>query len=314
MLAKKLIYFVLLLCLAGIAVPALYGQGTIPCSNATLNGKYILNGYGTNVQLDLLGLIQAQQHIEDIGYLVLDGSGNVSNGSLNETVEKTSTTSTPSGTYSLLASCFGTITLTINGSPRHYQLSSSTPLAGASGISSDLYLIDTDGGTDIALRGTRTFDPAGGCTTNILNGHVAVGDGHGGLSSENVSAAAQITFNADGTFNLTENGSTNGTIVSVQRSGTYGVQGDCTVQLFADSASGGLLVGTVYLEIPQPVATNASVQASITPVVADLCPGCKGSFELDWQPASNSGNWQPVVWDTGSVAGEFELGLQPPQN
>jgi hypothetical protein len=296
MTTRKIVHSLLFACFAIIAIPAMHAQVGLSCSNATLNGKYVIAGAGTNVHLDLLGLLEAQQHVEDLGYLVFDGQGNISGGALTETIDNTSTSSTPSGTYSISGGCSGNITLTVNGSARNYSL-----LTGASQdqVAASFSLGESNGGTDIVLRGSRTFDPAGGCSTTILGGDIGMGDGQGGFGNESVSATAQVVFNTDGTFNLTESGSTNGTITTLQRTGTYAIAPDCTVSLYADEASGGFPVGTLYLEIPQQTTSNAA--RSLSTNAFDHCAGCKGDLDLTWQPFTNTSEWQPTTFDTGNT-------------
>jgi len=282
MSAKRLTLFIALIFgFAGIIAPALHAQG-FPgngCSNGDLNGKYVIGGSGRNVDLDLLGLIELQQHVEDLGYLVFDGNGNVSQGNIDEEVDSNATDSSVTGTYDILASCVGTITLNVNGSTRNYSL---LPFPTPGGMSSFTFF-NSQAGTEIALGATRTFDPAGGCAANILYGNVGSGDGHGGSGGMAVSGITEIAFNSDGTFNLMGLGSDNGQISNEQITGTYEVTPDCTARLL--QSGGSVEIGRIQLEFSQATSSaNASVQPA---VAAPFSPG--GKFIVEWTPASNSG-------------------------
>lgn len=285
MSAKRLTLFLALVFgFTGIAAPSLHAQG-LPgngCSDGDLNGKYVIGGSGRNVDLDLLGLIQFQQHVEDVGYLVFDGKGNISQGNIDEKVDSNATDVSVSGTYDILASCVGTITLDVNGATRNYSL---LPAAVPGGMSSFTFF-DSQSGTDIALEATRTFDPAGGCATNILYGDLGSGDGSGGAGGMAVSGITEIAFNSDGTFSLMGLGSDNGQISNEQITGTYAVASDCSVQLFQSGSS--VEVGRIQLEFSQTGSpANALMQPAAANSNAPMPIG--GDFLVTWEPASSSG-------------------------
>lgn len=216
-------------------------------------------------------------------------------------MDTASNNSSPTGTYSISATCIGTMTLNVNGTSRHYNFLMG-PVAG--GVP-EFSFNEVDSGAEMAITATHTLDPSGGCIQSMLNGHILSSAISGGVGGNDSAEIVEISFKADGTYQLTGQGSVNGQQFTGQGTGTYAVGSDCNVTLFVtDQSSARQSAGTVQLQFraqdSAPVSTLA-IKPQATPAnIMDQCPTCAhGGLDLTPSLFENVAGKGTTGWSQG---------------
>lgn len=194
---------------AAVSAHAQYG-----CYEGNLNGKFVVEGGGKKVTLDLLGAVTLEQEHNTIGYIVLDGTGNVTDGKIEEEVDNTMTEHTGvTGTYTLSGNlCAGTLTVQAAGYHRTFALTV-TSLDPAKGIAGAFSLLPNGGnGEDEVYTADQMTDPStvemaarapmssltpnatGGCTADMLIGNSFSGTLDGGTGGNVTKGTFKATF------------------------------------------------------------------------------------------------------------------------
>src|SRR5271157_2332422 len=204
MIVRKLGFALLLgLCFS------VYASAT--CSNATLVGNYGFTITGTD---------SAGSLASSVGQLTADGAGKITGVFANSTAGVISTNVALTGTYSVKASCTGTVTITPSGGTvTNFKLVVVTDGA-------QFELTETKAGSSqygyALAQGKATCTNAGIKNTFGFRG--------GGYNSSLAPYAwdGQVKFNGLGAVTGSESASFGGTIESFALTGTYNVNSNCT--------------------------------------------------------------------------------------
>jgi hypothetical protein len=150
----------------GLTAGSLFAQGAGPFSNGSLSGSFAFTDAGSST----VGPLAAG------GLLTLDGSGNISSGTLDVNNNGTTASGTPSGTYAIASNGRGTLTFgtATNGVSQYaiYLTSSQGNL-----------LLGLDSG--LTSRGTA-FSQSGGLSASSLQGNYALNLDLGTTSEEDI--------------------------------------------------------------------------------------------------------------------------------
>ncbi|MEF9388622.1 hypothetical protein V4890_23815 [Ralstonia solanacearum species complex bacterium KE056] len=204
------------------------------CNNASLNGKYVLDGQGDTYQTCILGVLCTQHStLSTTGYVVADGNGNITSARLfeatNSGVQDTGIVQ-GAGTYSVTNCDSGTLNLALNGQSMTFNMD--VDEVDANGLAHSAAALDGDAGYDEALRMIRTVDPTGAlaCSTGTtLNGRQTNGIERGHDTSGNPrSSLTYLNFNGGSITGGEKIGTPTGFTTSAI-SGTYTMNADCSV-------------------------------------------------------------------------------------
>ncbi|HLJ86956.1 MAG TPA: hypothetical protein VKZ53_09030 [Candidatus Angelobacter sp.] len=254
------------------------------CTNASLNGKYVISGQGDIftpiLELNLFGILvqvgQTDTTTSTVGYIVADGSGNITSARLfqatNAGVSDTDLTTNP-GTYNITDCDNGTFSLTFGSTTFNYNIDLDRVEGSADpnpGLAHGAQALDDDAGRDEAFELSRTVDPSGCGSTFNLGGIRTSGTERGtSPNGDKVSAIISMDFSAAGTFSGTERKSDSGSFTNTAYTGIYTVNGDCTV--------------TATRTIPNPGTSGAHVitgpDGRVTPIRAWIWKGDQKDIE-----------------------------------
>jgi hypothetical protein len=149
MIRKKLVFLCTIV--AALCLTARTQAQATSCSNANLNGKYVFSGHGQRFDLNLLGILTIQHRVETEGYVIVDGSGNVTASNVVVAVDGTSTTSKDSGSYSIDSDCTGTLTLNDPSGLLSFDINLQSPTSGSIPIATYFSASDNVNGVDLEL-------------------------------------------------------------------------------------------------------------------------------------------------------------------
>jgi ChpA-C len=264
-----------LLCFIAVAL-FVSGAQAQTCSNAALNGKYAIGGHGKNFVLDVLGVVTDSQHVEEVGFVVADGSGNISAATIHKEVESQMTTATYTGSYSLNSNCQGSLALTDTANPSDsptFNIQVDSFLNTNNSTVRQFSAVETDGNAEVGLGASRSQDPVGGCTQSILAG-VTMGDsGEGGTGNQEATAVFETTFNADSTVVGSGTESSDGVKSPLTINGTYTVNSDCSVTI----NQAGIEPGILQLIIVPVTQGATAMQAGVRPLASGAQGAAVGS-------------------------------------
>jgi uncharacterized protein (TIGR03437 family) len=210
------------------------GSGILPapqpsnCSTATLNGMYTFNSTGYTLSG---GVVSGSANIA--GLLQFDGQGNLSANLTTATAGTLSPEVTLTGTYSIVSTCLGTVTLTDSNSNSYVMAFS---IYTATAANSDFYanlarsgqFLVSGGGHNVSLETPAT------CSVSTLNGTYSVSlSGRAIASSGNFAGSYQSigTATFDGNGNVTVAGTANSNLLqgaSFSFGGTYTLSSNCS--------------------------------------------------------------------------------------
>ncbi|HMG03684.1 MAG TPA: hypothetical protein VK596_11155 [Edaphobacter sp.] len=245
--------------------------------------------------VDLLeGIFHFEQERNTTGYIVLDGSGNITDGKLDEEIDSTLTEHTAvTGNYTFngLNGCDGTLTVQATGYKRTFNLSVTSLNQTTREGGSFSLLANGDNGDDGVYTGTKTQDPsttnlaanssmakltsnaAGGCTADMLNG-LSFNSLVDGGTGENVrKGTIKFIFSNSGSqsgvvnVGVTEIVIVDGVLQDPLTTNYNGVVNpDCTVEV----DSGTTKVGEFVLS--HSVLAGITTSSAVTPAAAALVP------------------------------------------
>lgn len=217
------------------------------CTNASFTGAY---GFA-------LDGVDGSTAMAVVGQMISDGKGNITSGT--ETVSAGGTiTSNASltGTYSLIANCTGTMTVTASGLPiAHFAVTFAL-------TSKRVEMVESDTGTGVfgyaLARGNSICTLAGTKATYGFQG--------GGSESPAIATAfeGEFAFNGAGKLSGTETASAGGTLISGAITGTYQINADCTgssaITLTGDTETGNFVVVNGGLTLLAITTNSGAVQ------------------------------------------------------
>lgn len=226
--------------LAGLlAGPALAQTATVPCSAATLNGKYTLTLTGRTLSSGAAAAV-----FDGLGTATFDGASKVTFTGNYDSAAANFQAFTYSGTYTLPSSCFGTITFT-SGLQASFVIT-----AWSGGQQFDLSGAQTAPGTTpvLVFGGSGTNVGPVACATASVSGpytYYAVGSSIvGSAISDAANEGGTLYFDGEGdvTANYTNTSSQSGAS-SGSGTGAYTVTSTCTGSATVkDSVTGAMRI------------------------------------------------------------------------
>jgi len=306
----KLMRIALMIVAAVFAAVSAHAQYS--CIESNLNGKFVVEGGGKKVTLNLLGAVILEQEHNTTGYIVLDGAGNITDGKLDEEIDSTITEHTGvTGTYTLSGNlCSGNLTVQASGYQRTFVLNLTSMNVTTHDGDSFSLLPNGGNGEDEVYTAEKTDDPSttnltvnnsraklaaaasGGCTADMLAGQSFSGTVDGGTGGNTTKGTFRATFNPSeqqGLINITwlETDINNGVTIPLTTNNYNGVvNSDCSVEI----DSGTTKVGEVYLSHKvsptNSSLSTASVAAFAAPPVSDM------TWEMP------NGKWGKGEWAT----------------
>jgi uncharacterized protein (TIGR03437 family) len=300
-------FFALGCCL--MAAPFLAQGQTAPvtCTNASLTGTHSLTFTGRNVSSSPSVLSSVYLAV---GTATFDGAGNVTF-NLTTNTNSTNAPQTQSGTYSLPASCLGTLNIT-TGDTASYTL---IPYAGFASFS----LTGQD--ATYSLTGTRGVEPAG-CNAALLSGAFAfTGNGYA-LSSGTITGvngiAGQLQFDGVSAVSGSWSVITNGTSTPFTVTGTYTTSG-CLATVTVKDANGlSYTLSMLATGANATLADGSSWAAELSSQVSLFTVTLHSTFTNPGQAVGNaagSGGITPgalfTIYGTGLSTGTTEPGNPP---
>ena len=257
------------------------------CTSSNLKGQYVIGGEGKKIGLSVGGLVNLEQEHVTVGYVVLDGNGNITDGKTEEELDDTITERTGlTGSYVFNGSngCEGTLTIQGAGYNRTFNLSVNSfdsasfsfgiPTSSSIGLAFDLLPNGNNGEDEVysaTLSGgaSTTFSPnlssltptvnaTTGCTADMLWGHRFAGSEWGGDGGTFTRGEFNVTFSNSGTgtteVQYFENSILNGTLQpSTTTTYTAVVNPDCSVEI----DSGNTKVGEFMVVKKAPITDQA---------------------------------------------------------
>jgi hypothetical protein len=278
----KLLQISFILVVAAFAAVSAHAQ----CYLGQLNGKYVLAGGGKKVTLNVLGVVDLEQEHNTIGYLVMDGSGNITDGKTDEEIDNTITEHTGlTGTYTLDGpSCQGTLTVQGSGYQRTFNLQ--TYYNTRNFTSGPVTLLPNGGnGEDEVYKAEKTVDPPGGCSASTLDNVSFSGTIDGGTGGNTTKGSFRTTFNnteSGATVTVTETDIVNGVLRPTSTT-TYPAQVnfDCSVEIFSDTTL-STKIGEAQLSATQ-VPSSASLAKSAIAQPSDVLNVPWNGMSMDWK-------------------------------
>jgi hypothetical protein len=199
------------------------------CSNASLNGKYILSGQGD------VYTAQKDVTVSTTGYFVADGNGNITSARLFEADNSGVLDSgiTPNaGSYSITDCDNGTVSLTFGTRKATFDIDPDN--VDSSNLAHNGVMLDTDPKRNESYNLTRTVDPTGAAAcgtglnlTGLQTNESAKGHAPNGQA---LSFLGNLIFQ-NGTFSGTDKQTSPNGLTTHTFTGTYSIQSDCSVLL-----------------------------------------------------------------------------------
>ncbi|MHA6907647.1 hypothetical protein ACQUJS_04295 [Ralstonia pseudosolanacearum] len=220
--------------LMAVAFGMVHPAWAVTCNNASLSGKYVLDGQGDTYNACILGfLCVGHNTLSTTGYIVADGIGNITSARLFEATNsgvQDSGIVQSAGTYSVTDCDNGTLHLTVSGQSMTFSIDVND--VDVNGLAHSVAALDGDAGYDEALRMVRTVDPTGAfaCSTGTtLNGLQSNGIERGHDTSGNpLSSLTYLNFSGGSITGGEKVGTPTGFTTSAI-SGTYTMNADCSV-------------------------------------------------------------------------------------
>ena len=265
--------------LVAAAFAAVSAHAQYSCYEGNLNGKFILGGGGKKVTLNLLGAVTLEQEHNTAGYLLLDGSGNITDGKLEEEIDSTITEHTGltgSYTFNGLNGCDGTLTVQSSGYHRTFDLSGTSLNPTTKDVGSFSLLPNGGNGEDEVYTAEKSVDPPGGCNAEMLDNVSFGGTIDGGTGGNTTKGRFRTTFHntvSGATVSVTEIDIVNGTLQPTATK-TYPafVNFDCSVEIYSDTSYSNKIGEAQLGASPTSSATSEAIKPAISPAASPAVP------------------------------------------